>query len=265
MRLFGQTLTAAMAMGLALMVAPACVDNDQSIYIRQVMAPPLTRTNGVCSYTPDPTQPFLAGGTFDVALAGGYGITALVGNEMVQRADSNAPRAETNKAHINGAIVRVTDANGGTISEFTSPGSGFVDAANGNVASYGLFGFTGIDAPTAAALRSTLPNISDARLIIVNIKVFGETLGGVDLESAEFQFPVSVCNGCLISFAGADDPLTKDVLDCNLNTSAAGSSSAGSTQIQAPCILGQDEIVPCTLCKGKVTACNEFHPGTRNP
>ena len=63
-------------------------------------------------------------------------------------------------------------------------------------------------------------------------------------ESGEFQFPITVCNGCLVSFSGADDPATPG-LDCNLPLSQAGGGGGNS---QLPCKVGQDEPVPCQLC-----------------
>lgn len=249
MRFLGQTLLVASAIGLSLMVAPACVDNDQSIYVRQVMAPPQQQSGGGgCLYQADQSQPALFEGTLDIALTNSYQAVLLIGNQMIQRGDNLNTRAEPNKAHVDGAVVRVTDADGNDIREFTSPASGFADAANGVVANFGLASVTLIDTATVVAIGSKVRTDNNGMLVLANIKVFGETLGGVDLESGEFQFPIRVCRGCLISFAGADDPAA-DGLDCNAVNSAAGSSSGGSNDLTAPCIAGQDSPLSCTLCK----------------
>lgn len=253
MRFLGQTLLVASAIGLSLMVAPACVDNDQSIYIRQVMFPPQQQGEGQgCVYQADQSQPGLFDGVLDLALTDSYQAVLLVGNQMIQRADNLNTRAEPNKAHIDGAVVRVTDADGNDIREFTSPASGFADAANGAVANFGLCSVTLIDTATIAAISSKVRTDNNGVLVLANIKVFGETTGGVDLESGEFQFPIRVCRGCLISFAGADDPLSEG-LDCNLQNSTVGGSSSGgggSNSQTAPCRVGQDSAVSCTLCRG---------------
>lgn len=253
MRILGQTLLVGAAAVAVFIMTPACVDNDQSIFIRDVLAPSETRINGACVYTGDPTQPALFEGEVDVAVKDNYSAIMLVGNQMIQRGDSTAPRSESNKAHINGAVVRVTDANGGAIASFTSPSQGFVDQAEGTQATYGSFQVVALDAPTTAKVARGL-GIGETKLVLANIKAFGETLGGVDLESGEYQLPIKVCNGCLLTFAGFDDPLTPGI-DCNLLSSAAATSSTSSSNQQPPCFAGQDEAAPCTTCTSHTVVC----------
>lgn len=256
MRLLGQSLFAASVIALSLMVAPACVDNDQSIYIRQVSAGTAGTGSAGCTFTPDPSQPGLVEGVVDIALRDNYEAVLLVGNQMISRADNLQTRTESNKAHLDGAIVRVTDANGNDIAEFTAQSAGFADSANGAVAGFGLIDVTLLDAPTLAKIGGGL-GPTETKLVLAQIKVFGETLGGDDLESGEFQWPIRVCNGCLISFLGADDPLTQGI-DCNLSASAAGASGGGGGgggSGTAGCFFGQDQKVPCTACRDTNPRC----------
>jgi hypothetical protein len=190
-----------------------------------------------------------------VALRDNYEAVLLVGNQLISRGDNLQTRAESNKAHLEGAIVRVTDANGNDIAEFTAQSEGFADSANGTVAGFGLIGVTLLDAPTLAKIAGGLAP-GGTKLVLAEVKVFGETLGGDDLESGEFQWPIEVCNGCLISFLGADDPLTQGV-DCNLSSSAAGGAAGGggTTTTQLGCHVGQEDPVPCTVCKDSNPRC----------
>ena len=245
MRILGQTLVVGTAAALAFIVAPACVDNDQSIFIRDALYPATTRTNNACIYSNDATQAALFLGVLDVAVRDNYSATLLVGNQMIARADSTEPRSESNKAHINGAVVRVTDANGNFISTFTSPSQGFVDQAEGDQATYGPIEVVALDAPTTFKLRAGM-QVNDAKLVLANIKVFGESLGGVDLESGEYQLPIRVCNGCLLSFAGYDDATVQGI-DCNLAATASTTTTASTV---LPCSPGQDEATFCNECLG---------------
>jgi hypothetical protein len=73
--------------------------------------------------------------------------------------------------------------------------------------------------------------------INVAVRVFGETLGGQEIESSELLFPIAVCNGCLISFpTTAIDPTSNA---CN----------RGIPPEEKPCKPGQDEPVDCRLCQ----------------
>lgn len=229
-------------------VVPACADNDESIFIRGVFMPPANRQNGVCIYAADPTTPKLLGsGTLDVGLRDNYVGVLLVGNQMIPRGDPNNTRAESNRVHLNGAVVHVTNPDGSGVAEFTSYAMGFADPQNNNNPGYDAMGVILIDKPTRDGLLGGLPARSGTtRSLLIGVKVFGKTLGGVDVESGEFQLPMTVCNGCLVDFSQSSDPLQNPQPNCKRASTAA----AGSGQTQTPCFLGQDEVVPCALCTG---------------
>jgi hypothetical protein len=255
-RLLGQVLFVATCGVLASALTPGCADNDQSIFVRMVMAPPQNRQNGQCVYTNDPTQPRRSQGSLDVGLSSTYESMLLVGSQLVARGQTNTTRAEPNHVHLNGAVVRVTDANGKQISEFTALGAGDVDPGANNSPAYGLIQLPIIDAQTSAKIQGGLTQGGPAKLVVANVKVFGKTLGGVDLETGEFAFPIQVCLGCLIDFpAAADDP-AKPGADCLLP--ATGTTSGTNTQ--APCNLGQDEVVSCLYCRDHFPICRTPPP-----
>ncbi len=249
-RIFGHVVSL-LVVGLAVSsVLPACATNDQSIFIKNALAPSLTRTNGICSYTGDPTQPALFQAQLDVGLADEYFAVLLVGSQLTPRADPQANRAESNRIHINGAIVRVTETDGTLIREFTSLATGFADPGNNAQASFGAIGVTGIDAPTKAILVPTLPNRQASRTILMNFKAFGTTLGGQDVESGEYQLPARVCNGCLVDFTDANDDTAPVQPNCLKKTTTAGGTG------MRPCVQGQDELVQCSSCVGTRKVCD---------
>jgi len=240
-RILGQSLSLVAIVMVGSVLTPACADDDGSIFVHSALAPPTSRTGSTCQYTADPTQASLSQGSLDVAIRESYSAQLLVGNQMIQRGDPTAPRAESNRVHLNGAIVRVTDGNGGDITSFTSVASGFVDAASGNQPSYGIAGVTALDATTVSNLRV---GTGATRLVIANMKVFGKTIGGVDVESAEFSFPIRVCNGCSIDFSTGTD-LAVSAQNCKGTTAPT----------LLPCAAGQDEPTPCQVCR-EIPACN---------
>lgn len=228
---------------------PACATNDQSIFVRGVLAPSTNRQNNTCVYTDDPSQPQLFSGRLDVGVRDNYQAVLLVGNQLIGRGDPDTLRAESNRVHIEGAIVTVTNPDGSVISEFTAPGAGVADPQSNNAPDYGVFAVTLIDAPTVATLKASLPDcVKVVRTVIAKVKAVGTTLGGHQLESGEFAFPISVCNGCLVDFSSGNDP----AVDPQPNCAKPFDSSAATT---LPCVVGQDEAVPCQLCRSS-PACN---------
>lgn len=226
---------------VAAATAPACADNDMSIFVVGMMAPPQARTAAGCTYIADPTSAQLLGaGTIDAALTSGYLGVLLVGNQLIPRGDPANTRAESNRVHLQGAVVKVQDPNGTVISEFTSTAAnGLVNPQNNNTPGFSIIGVTLIDQATAQQLAGGLPDFGSRR-VEAHVKVFGRTLGGVDVESGDWFIPINVCKGCLIDFSQNTDPLVQPQPNCKRATTAA--------TVNAPCALGQDERIPCSSC-----------------
>lgn len=239
-RLLGKILTV-VGVGVTVgVLTPACADNDQAIFVRMVLAPPTNRQNNMCIYTSDATQALLSQGILDIELRDSYTAALLVGSQLIGRGATLATRAEPNRVHLNGAVVHVSDVSGAVLGEFTSVASSFVDPQLNNQASYSpLVGVTLIDRAIKDQLATQIERYG-SKLVVASIRVFGRTLGGVDVESGEFQFPITVCRGCLVSFVDGDDPAV-DGKDCSIPLSGT---------VPPPCELGQDEIFPCQLCRG---------------
>lgn len=226
-------------------LAPGCADNQQSLFVRGVLAPSQSRTNGSCTWTDDPQQAGLFYGRLDIGLRDQYTAVLLVGNQLIGRGDPVNTRAESSRIQITGAIVRVTTPDGAVINEFTSTSAGFVDPQTNNQPGFDSISVTAIDPGTVAKLAGQIALGTGEKQVVTNIKVFGNTLGGDKVESGEFSYPIRLCNGCLVSFGGTDDPATPDV-DCSV---------AASAEATAPCFFGQDEGVSCTSCQG-LAACD---------
>lgn len=247
--------------------APACTDNDQSLFIRNALAPAQNRQNGACIYTDDPQQAALFYGDVDLGIRDNYTGVFLVGNQQIPRGDPLAVRAESNRVHLNGGIVRITRPDGALVREFTASATGFADPQNNNAADFGVMGMIVIDAPTAAILRDNLVaeaarltslqpantppvNVRSLSLqVLANIRVIGRSLGGTDIESAEYTYPINVCVGCRVAFPdGVNDPNNARQPNCLLAPTA---TTAVSTAPPA-CVAGQDgEGVSCRNCLDK--------------
>ena len=259
-RIWGQGLTFVLAAGALSVLMPACEDNDRSIFVQAVLAPSTTRTGGSCTYTNDPTQPILPSGRLDVAISQAYIATVLFGNQLIARGDQLQPRAESNRANIQGAVVHLTDANGGTLGDFTSLGTGFADPSSNNVPGYGVTQVPLTDATSAAALAASLKTRGESVTIIASFKLFGTTIGNTDVETGSFDFPLEVCNGCTIFYGKGVDttPGSPTLGKCALPVDDALLQSTSN-----PCYIGQDISTDCRLCvttKGADDVC--FNPPT---
>ncbi|HSO38734.1 MAG TPA: hypothetical protein VLT33_39665 [Labilithrix sp.] len=244
-RIWGYVVSLLAAGTLVGSALPACATNDQTIFIHGVLAPSANRQGGSCTYNSDPQQAFLFQPLVDIGLTDSYSAVLLVGNQLIPRGDPQANRAESNRVHINGGIVRVDNPDGTPIREFTSLSTGFNDPQNNNTPGYGPIGLVVLDAPTKDALLPSVQARGTSRTVLVTVKVFGTSLGGVDVESGEFQFPMQVCRGCLVLQDGYDSTSKTQPRNCD---KPAELSSATSTT--GPCYIGQDLAISCRNCRG---------------
>jgi len=216
-----------------------CADNESSLFIEGVLSLP----SSDCVARPDTQAEFIAQGIVDYEFAANYVAAVQVGNQLTQQGNREKTRTETSRLHLEGATGTVFDVQQGEHA-FESIATGFVHPASGTE-------------PGLAAMFVQLvpPDILDEVAavgqgdIVVRFRVFGTTLGGQEIESGDFDFPISVCGGCLVSY-----PLEAD----DVETAGYACEIAAETQGGANiCAYGQDQTFPCTACAAFSDICRD--------
>ncbi len=237
--------------GLCALAAPGCQENESMLVIVGVLA--VETTN--CLAKPERGATLRAGGTLDTALAGSYRAALLVGSQLTQRGSRERLRTETARLSLEGAEVTLTDAGGAlidlgadTANPFSTLGTGFVDPAGGTDPGFGVI-FVDV---VPAAIKDAVTSVTHGDgIVVAKIRAYGTTLGGQEIESGEYTFPLRICNGCLISYPNtANSAMPGNDYVCQSNLPMATTSPV--------CFLGQDAVVPCTVCAGSSYVC--AHP-----
>lgn len=225
----------------AAILAPGCVDNESSLYIRQCLHVPTS----TCEVKPDPSSEFDTMGILDTSFGTPdkngtvvpvpYTCPLLVGNQLVARGDPDRVRTETSRITIYGADVTVMDPTNailtrsdGSAAQFFTPTSGFVDPGMGAQPGFGVASIEMIDPALALDLRKEVEKTGFEQQVVVSVVLRGRTLGGNEISSAPWNFPIRVCKGCLcnlgpcINASGSDMPADNchagidDPVDCRL-------------------------------------------------
>ena len=224
---------------LAMAAFAGCADNESGMFVRGV----LVLQQPECSVKADPTSPHRLGGVLDISLRDTYQAVLLVGNQLVPRGDHDKIRTETSRVTIKGAEVTLLTDTGSVIQEFSVPSSGFVDPGTSDDPGYGAADVTLIPAGLVAGAAA-----GGAILLVAEVRVFGDTLGGDEITSAPYNFNITVCDGCLISYPP----------DASLQQGAnyiCGSAVDQGSAPDAPCRIGQDEAVDCRVCASSNQRC----------
>lgn len=176
------------------LLASACADNESSLFIRMRMAP---SDDGKCSVTCGPGESFWTEDSVDAAYASSHTATLLVGNQIVQRGDSDVLRTETSRVQLYEAEVRVADIEGNTLTDgYVVPITGLVDPGTGDNIGYNCTQVLLIDGATMETLRRQSAELRRDIEVVATVVVRGRTLGGQEVETAEWSYPVRVCFGC---------------------------------------------------------------------
>lgn len=230
----------------SLPLIPSCADNNSSMFVVGVMA--LDKTT--CIAKADATAVILAGGIMDVEFVSSYRGFLLVGNQLTARGSREQIRTETSRVALRGAEVTLTTLDGKLLGNYSTVGTGFVDASAGDVAAYAAMSVDII--PSALGGSQAL---LDAGAVVAKIRVFGDTLGNIAVTSSELDFPIQICRGCLVTYpTSAADP-SVPVGSPYLCTRAA--STADTSNDAAPCRPGQDDAFPCTACSAAIDLCRD--------
>lgn len=177
----------------------ACVENESSLFIRACLVP----SADTCSAEASEDAPMQSRGILDTAFASsGYRCQLLIGNQLVAVGSDTSLKAETSRVDIYGFDVTIVDDVGGVLASYTVPSQGFLDPASGSRPGYGIAEALLVDVQTAANVINKASGSAFFPEVIVSVVARGRTLGGTEVESGEWQFPVTVCSNC--TCAGQD-------------------------------------------------------------
>jgi hypothetical protein len=230
---------------------PSCADNNTTLFIRQVQRPIAPD----CSVKNDPNGTYLPKGLLDVGLTTHYFAALLLGSQLVARGDFKTARAEPNRINIEGAdinLVQITE-NGETLVGFYQVvATGLIDPTTSGEASYGLAALevipNSVGLAIAGRLRTLGGGVVDA--YEARIRVFGKTLGGTEVESNEYTFPIDACYGCTVAFPAESWEhsivIGGDATIRNCLAKDTGAAASGSIA----CVSGQDGTTDCRTCQG---------------
>lgn len=221
--------TASVLAVATLLATASCADNDSTLFIKGAMF----ASGGECVFEAEGDAPLLPSGTMDVAYASTYVMPLLVGNQLIARGDADKLRTETARVVIRGAVVNVLSADGAvTRASFSTNAGGFVDPASGTDPGWGVSFVNAVSSDLARELRESLAPFETEELNI-SVYVYGDTLGGDEVESSTLTFPLYVCNGCLV--------------DCSTASDFESCAQFPSDGLELSCFPGQDDLYPCQL------------------
>ncbi|HXX66248.1 MAG TPA: hypothetical protein VEK07_03650 [Polyangiaceae bacterium] len=239
-RFWGRALAGAVLVGVPAVFVPACAHDDTTLFVYDVLAQPTVTPGQSCTFTSSVTQPFINGGLLDIDLSVSYEAEFLIGNQMIAQANPNAPKTETSFIQVQGAVVTIKDSTGSQVlAQYTDNSSVTVPPASGGTPGFAPVGITIVDANTV------LKYGANGLRVLTFTQFFGVTLGGQSVQSNVYEFPVDMCEGCLIDYLNAPGyPLPNCVNSANV-----------AAPMSEPCIPGQDLAISCLLCLDN-TDCN---------
>jgi hypothetical protein len=214
-----------------------CADNESSLFVEGMLSLPASD----CVARPDAEAEFLSQGVMDLEFTNSYVAAVQVGNQITEQGNREKLRTETSRMHLEGATGTVFDVDQSEHS-FDAIATGFVHPASGTT--------PGVTAMFVQLVNDEVSDeLSGEGQIVVRFRVFGTTLGWEEVESGEYDFPISVCRGCLIEYPLAADNPALTGYQCEL--------SAETTEEARICFRGQDQLFPCTECAAVPGICTD--------
>jgi hypothetical protein len=175
-----------------------CTDAETSVFVQRVIIPEVADDG--CTWNPDPSGLGLIFGKLDLGytdpngdpLVTSYRAVLAVGNQLVERGDEDTLKPESNRIQFYEVEAEVFNFAGTKLSEFTVPATGFADPSSGGNPGFGAVLATMVDID---AILQFFP-LGDAeplgQTIVSRVIVRGVTVGGTEVETAPWDFPIEV-------------------------------------------------------------------------
>lgn len=220
------------------LLAAACVPNESTIFFRGCMIP--TESAGLCSVQAEVSAPVWFSGAIDSAFTSEYHCLALLENQMVARGDPTSLRTETARVDFYQADVQILTADppeqakiiqrlDGSLAQYSVAIKGFADPGTGTTPGLGSADVVMIDAATVKDLRLQAIKSGRVQSVVSSVTVRGRSLGGLELYTNTFRWPIDVYVG---------DTCVEPVSD-----TCTGSNGKPT----AVCYPGQDLALDCRL------------------
>lgn len=245
-------------LGLAAGLSGCFVDEeDGSLYIEAAL--PFSTDN--CTALVGSESP-LGEGAIDLAMAPSYVLAVRVVNNMASITNVNQftpadARLDTTDVFLRRAVVQYRALDQISVDfpeELRIPMAATVKASGGESA-------VPIEILTAGMVQDlrTSPEFiirgADGQVrparsqvqLLAKVILQGETLDGKTVESNEFVFPLTVCNGCLIHVPPEAVSTSVGVQPNCLNIDL-GEDGSGLPEVKCPQLVGQDTSVDCRIC-----------------
>lgn len=197
-------------------VGPACADNESSFYIRACLVP-----DNDCAVQATLDAPTQQAGLLDTAFSTtGYRCALLVGNQLAPLGNDSL-RTETSRIVVYAFDITVADAvSGAQLTSYSVPAAGFVDPGQPPDPGYNAVDALLLDIGTAKSVAASA-GANGFPQVLVSVIARGRTLGGTEMESAPWTFPITVCNNCTCTAASGKctpDTLTSTTADCRFGS-----------------------------------------------
>lgn len=206
-----------------LTLSAGCAPSNPGLHIDGVLAPPM---GGLCTIDAS-SNVFLGSGVLDTLSLRGmfipdpaafgprYVANFRVSNHLINLFSDRYPlRADPNVMHLLAADIEIRNIDGlltdfGDRTNFPNP---FRVAAGGTILSAASespgLGITSVEIiPPGYAAQLGAMGVDGARLI-ASVRIIGRTTGDAAVQSAEYFFPIDICNSCLFFCAATAEDVS---------------------------------------------------------
>lgn len=205
----------------------SCVQSESMFFV--VSAKSLESCGTITTDDPD-----LSAGRLDTYYAQQYRAILQLGNQLVKRGNPQKLQTETSRIQLQRFdvhVIELTPAGEQELTAFSTSAVGLIEPADQATYGTGLAEATDlIDGATGGALAKRLVETRGVIKIVSRVVAVGRTLGGDEIVTAPWDFPIDVCYGCLCT-TPPDDTCEDPV----------------AAPEKIPCLPGQDSLVDCRL------------------
>jgi hypothetical protein len=176
--------------------APGCAEDQTMLYVRAIVPP----TKG-CGFdgSVDANVVALTWGMLDWSCKKEYSANILIANTMQRNPSNELRRTEANRVQIQTIEVNAI-LPGGAVVAYDLPATAVIEPADGTTPGYAVVGVPLL--PFRKIEFSRIPGTGLVKQVDFEIRVRGKTLGGNEVTSAPFLFPVRIGEGILGAVGG---------------------------------------------------------------